>query len=174
MPWTQFFPSLDEMTHSSTACSRGKNKPSFQEWRIDIRTSLSQGLRQGHRKQRITLTQPSPKSSLPLMKCTELFRCSRSWSCYFVSQRNECNLKACVWFVFWLGSYTLFSSLIKWYTALLHVPEKKIQHDRNPFNPAILGFGCVKKYIKIRMLVTRTISCTISNNDSGTYSSHCC
>ena len=152
--WTQFFPSLDEMTHSSTACSRGENKSSFQEWRIDITTSLSQGLRQGHRRQRITLTQPTPKSSLPLMKCTELFRCSRSWSCYFVSQRNECNLKACVWFLFWLGSYTLFSSLIKWYAA-------------------ILGFGCVKKYIKIRMLVTRTISCTISNNDSGTYSSHC-
>jgi hypothetical protein len=81
----------------------------------------------------------------------------------------------CVWFVFWLGSYTLFSCLIKWYAALLPVQEKKLQHDRNPFNPAILGFGCIKKYIKkIRMLVTRTISCTISNNDSGTNSSHSC
>jgi hypothetical protein len=31
----------------------------------------------------------------------------------------------CVWFVLWLGSYTLFSRLIKWYTELLHIQGKK-------------------------------------------------
>jgi len=170
VPWTQFFPSLK--WHSSTACSRG-GKKQIKLSRMENRYYNILVTRAASRSSETedhldaTFTQIFPSLNETACSCLGVLGHGRV-ILYLkgmnVTWKLECVVCVLVGF---LTSYTLFSCLI-------YMFKEKIRHDRNPFSPAILGFGCVKKYIKIRMLVTRTISCTISNNYSKAYSSHCC